>query len=72
MAEARRSHVQSQLQDSDAPFGFETVRQGSPHKLVISKPLDLHAQRSARRAAWAVDSAALAQWRRDPGSRRAR
>lgn len=59
MAQARREHVQQALQKAFADFGFETVRRGSPHRLVIRKPADLHAQRQAARQAWADDLAAL-------------
>lgn len=59
IAEARRSHVQERLQQADAPLRCETVKQGSPYKLVIKKPAGLHAQRSAQRRQWLEDWEAL-------------
>ncbi|MBW8831515.1 MAG: 2OG-Fe(II) oxygenase [Burkholderiales bacterium] len=59
MAESRRQHVQSRLQETGVALDTETVKQGSPHKLVIRKPPDLAARRSARRSAWTDDLAAL-------------
>jgi hypothetical protein len=59
LAEARRQHLQSQLEAAAAPVGIETVKQGSPYKLVIRKPADLPAKRRALRQAWREDLAAL-------------
>jgi hypothetical protein len=61
MAEGRRSHLITKLRAADAPFGIDVVRKGSPHKLVISKPADLHRRYAARRKVWAEDLAALAR-----------
>jgi len=66
MAELRRQHVQSRLQETGIALDTETVKQGSPHKLVIRKPADLAARRGAQRRAWTADLAALG-----PRSRRA-
>jgi hypothetical protein len=60
MAESRRSHLITKSRGADAPFGFDIVRKGSPHKLVISKPADLHRRYAARRKVWAEGLAALA------------
>lgn len=59
MAEARRQHVQTALQDAAAPLGFATLRQGSPHKLVLTKKPGLRSERLRLRAKWAADLAAL-------------
>ena len=59
MAEPRRQHVQSRLQETGVALDTETLKQGSPYKLVIRKPPDLAASRSARRRAWTDDLAAL-------------
>ena len=59
MAQARRGHVQMELQHAGVDMRFATLAQGSPHKLVISKPPGLHAQRQHLRAVWAADLAAL-------------
>lgn len=60
MAETRRQHVATQLKGAAAPFGLETVKQGSPYKLVVSKPSDLPARRQAQRKVWTDDLTALA------------
>jgi hypothetical protein len=59
MAEPRRRHVQSRLQETGVALDTETVKQGSPYKLVIRKPPDLAARRGARRRAWTDDLAVL-------------
>ena len=59
LAENRRSHVQTALQDAAAPLSFDTLRKGSPYKLVVTKKPGLHAQRQQQRAVWAADLAAL-------------
>ena len=59
MAEARRSHVQEMLRRTGTPLSCDTVKQGSPYKLVITKPAGLHAQRSAQRRQWQEDWEAL-------------
>ena len=59
IAEPRRDHGQSQLNAAAAPIHAETVPRGSPSKLLLGKPPDLHARRSALRQAWAADLAAL-------------
>ena len=67
MAEPRRQHVQSRLQETGVALDIETLKQGSPYKLVIRKPLDLAARRAAQRRTWTDDLAALG-----PRSRRAK
>lgn len=64
MAEARRRHVQESLSAAAAPLVCTTLRQGSPHKLVIGKASGLHDSRQALRRAWEADLAAM-----DGGSR---
>ena len=59
LAEARRSHVQTALQDAAAPLLFTTLKQGSPYKLVLAKQAGLHAERLRLRSRWAADLAAL-------------
>lgn len=59
MAEPRRRHVQEKFSDAGAPFSSTTLRQGSPHKLVLGKPADLLAQDRAVRVWLAGDLAAL-------------
>ncbi len=64
MAEVRRAHVQERLSDAAAPLVCKTLRQGSPHKLVIAKAAGLHDNRQALRGEWEGDLAAI-----DPGTR---
>ena len=59
MAQSRRYHVQTALQDAAAPLMFATLKQGSPHKLVLTKQPNLHVERQRLRAVWAADLAAL-------------
>ena len=59
MPEARRAHVQESLSAAAAPLVCTTLRQGSPHKLVIGKAGGLYDTRRALRRAWAADLAAL-------------
>jgi hypothetical protein len=59
MAEPRRQHVQTRLQETGFALDTETVKQGSPHKLVIRKPPDLAARRGVQRREWTDDLAAL-------------
>ena len=59
MAEARRRHVEESLKRSTAQFGFETLKKGSPHQLVLRKIDNLPLQRRQLREQWAGDLAAL-------------
>lgn len=59
MAEPRRQHVQSQFETAGAPLTATTLRQGSPHKLVLHKPGDLQERDRAAREAWRRDLAML-------------
>ena len=59
MAAPRRQHVQSQFEAAGAPLTATTLRQGSPHKLVLRKPGDLQARDRAAREAWRRDLAML-------------
>jgi hypothetical protein len=59
MAEPRRRHVEEKFAESGAPLTATTLRQGSPHKLVLGKPADLQARDRVQRERWARDLAAL-------------
>jgi hypothetical protein len=52
IAEARRRHVTEHLRHAAAPLTGETIRQGSPHKLRLDKPSDLHLRDRHRRECW--------------------
>ena len=69
MAEPRRQHVQQQFEAAGAPLAAVTLRQGSPHKLVLRKPGDLQARDQAAHEVWAHDLAALAPGVRHGDSR---
>ncbi|KAB2872804.1 MAG: hypothetical protein F9K36_11790 [Burkholderiaceae bacterium] len=59
MPEARRRHVQESLSAAAAPLVCTTLRQGSPHKLVICKASGLHDSREALRRKWEAELAAI-------------
>lgn len=59
MAKPRRNHVNAKLQAAGAPIATTTLRQGSPHKLVLSKPTDLQARERSLRERQARDLARL-------------
>jgi hypothetical protein len=59
LAEIRRKHVQGHLLTAAAPFIIETIKKGSPYKLGISKPSNLHAIRKKLRQAWEEDLSEL-------------
>lgn len=48
LAAVHRSHVMSQLRDLDLPLHFEERKQGSPHKLVMTKDQQLYPQATRR------------------------
>jgi hypothetical protein len=59
IAEQRRQHVQAKFAAAGAPLSATTLKQGSPHKLVLRKPGDLLAKDRATRQRWALDVALL-------------
>lgn len=63
LAEIRRKHVQGHLLTAAAPFIIETIKKGSPYKLGISKPSNLHAIRKKLRQAWEEDLSELKKMR---------
>ena len=42
LAESRRRTLEWSLRAADAPLSFNTIKQGSPHKLQLHKPENLH------------------------------
>jgi hypothetical protein len=60
MAESRRRHVEQTFTDAGAPLAATTLRQGSPHKLVLAKPADLQARDRLQRDGWAQGLSMLA------------
>jgi hypothetical protein len=59
MGEPRRQHVQAKFTDAGVPLSAQTLKQGSPHKLVLGKPRDLHERERGLREKWAQDLAQL-------------
>lgn len=59
MAESRRRHVAEKFAEAGAPLTATTLRQGSPHKLVLGKPADLLARDRVQRERWQRDLAVL-------------
>lgn len=59
IAETLREHVRTRLQAADAPIRTETIKTGSPHKLVLHKPKDRFKRGRAIRQRWADDLATL-------------
>lgn len=51
LAKPRRQHIHRRIDDAELPVTHRTTRQGSPHKLVLTKTAELHLQDAERRAA---------------------
>ena len=51
LAKPRRQHIHHRLDEAELPVTHHTTRQGSPHKLVITKTPDLHLRDTERRRA---------------------
>lgn len=51
LAKPRRQHIHRRIDDAELAVTHRTTRQGSPHKLVLTKTADLHQQDAERRRA---------------------
>ena len=51
LAKPRRQHLHQRIDEAELPLTHTTIRQGSPHKLVITKTPDLHLRDTERRSA---------------------
>lgn len=51
LAKPRRQQVHRRIDDAELPVTHRTTRQGSPHKLVLTKTADLHRRAADRRRA---------------------
>ncbi len=49
LAKPRRQHIHHRIDEAEVPATHHTVRQGSPHKLVIAKTSALHVRDAERR-----------------------
>jgi len=67
MAEHRRNHVQGQLQQVGIAISAQTLKQGSPHKLKLTKPGDLRHRDEQQRVRWQHDLEQLRQLRTPAG-----
>lgn len=52
LAEARRTHIITMLLDSSSGVSSEVTKQGSPYKLRLQKPKNLHISETKQRAQW--------------------
>lgn len=59
LAEPRRNHLQERFAAAGAPLTAQTLKQGSPYKLVLGKTVDLLARERAVRERLARDLADL-------------
>ena len=59
MAEGRRDHVEKMLQRAASGVQTAVLKQGTPYKLVMHKPVDLHQQLATQRQTWQADLARL-------------
>ena len=51
LAKPRRQHIHHQLDEAELPVTHTTTRQGSPHKLVLTKTPELHRRDAEHRRA---------------------
>lgn len=49
LAKARRQHIHHRIDEFELPLTHRTIREGSPHKLVLTKTADLHRRDIERR-----------------------
>jgi hypothetical protein len=57
LAKPRRQHLHHRIDDAELPVTHTTVREGSPHKLVLTKTADVHHRDAAMRS-WAASALA--------------
>ncbi len=67
LAKPRRQHIHQRIEDAELPVTHRTTREGSPHKLVITKTADLFTHNAVQRT---NVQTALASIERLLGSRR--
>ena len=59
LAEHRRTHIKSALATAGCRITSQVVKKGSPYRLVLDKPVDLHVQRMNQRQRWSDELAKL-------------
>lgn len=62
LARARRQHIHHRLDDAELPVTHRTIREGSPHKLVLTKTADLHHRDAERKATLTASLDAVEQF----------
>jgi hypothetical protein len=55
LAEARRAHIIRTLHDSATGVSSSVIKQGSPHKLRLQKPGNLHSSEDKQRVRWQAE-----------------
>lgn len=66
LAKARRQHIHRRIDDVELPITHHTIREGSPHKLVLTKTADLHRRDSEHRDTLATFLDAVEQFLTTP------
>ena len=61
LAKPRRQHIHQRIEEAELPVTHRTVRQGSPHKLVLTKTADLHTRAADLRQATRASLQSLQQ-----------
>lgn len=62
LAKPRRQHIHHRIDDAELPVTHRTIRQGSPHKLVLTKTAELHRRDAERREAGTASLAVVQQF----------
>lgn len=66
LAKARRQHIHRRIDDFELPVTHRTIREGSPHKLVLTKTADLHRRDAEHRETLATSLDAVEQFLTTP------
>ncbi len=66
LAKPRRQHIHHRIDDAELPVTHRTRREGSPHKLVLTKTAELHRRDTERRQALATALEAIEQFSTQP------
>ena len=62
LAKPRRQHLHQRIDEAELPVSHTTIRQGSPHQLVLTKTPNLHLQDTERRRVRKESLAAVQQF----------
>ena len=61
LAKPRRQHIHQRIKEAELPVTHRTMRQGSPHKLILTKTADLHTRAADLRQATRASLQSLQQ-----------